>query len=192
MRACVELDARGALRDAVSKEHSHEDLNRFPPSRWQPLSGARHAWPPAWRRRRLPEPRYPVPAGAARPPVPGAPAYVEYGRVANIEVLRSPDRRGSGTTGGGAVVGGVVGGVLGNQIGHGGGRAAATALGAVGGALLGNAIEANNNAPRVHGLSRHGADRQRRLPHLRRAAPPATCAWATACASTTAQIYRGC
>ena len=44
-------------------------------------------------------------------------------------------------TGAGAVIGGIAGGVVGNQIGHGGGRAAATALGIVGGALLGNNVE---------------------------------------------------
>lgn len=95
--------------------------------------------------------RYPYqPAQAASYPYPAAPAqYVEYGRVANIEVLRS-ETGGYGTSGGGAVAGGVIGGVVGNQFGHGGGRAAATALGLVGGALLGNAIEANNNAPRVY------------------------------------------
>src|SRR5688572_9263019 len=43
-------------------------------------------------------------------------------------------------SGGGAVLGGLIGGVLGNQIGHGGGRAAATALGVVGGAMVGNNI----------------------------------------------------
>jgi outer membrane lipoprotein SlyB len=75
--------------------------------------------------------------------------YVEYGHVANIEVLRS-QTAGAGTTGGGAVAGGVLGGVVGNQFGHGSGRAAATALGVVGGALLGNSIEANRNAPRVY------------------------------------------
>lgn len=83
-------------------------------------------------------------------PVAAAPApYVDYGRVVNIEVLQTQSS-GSPTSGGGAVAGGVVGGVLGNQIGHGSGRAAATALGLVGGALLGNAIEANNRAPRVY------------------------------------------
>lgn len=82
-------------------------------------------------------------------PVQAAPAYVEYGRVANIEVLQTQTNTGP-TSGGGAVVGGLVGGVLGNQIGHGSGRAAATALGLVGGALAGNAIEANNRAPRVY------------------------------------------
>lgn len=47
------------------------------------------------------------------------------------------------TTGAGAVIGGVAGGALGNQVGHGSGRAAATVLGVIGGAVLGNAIEGN-------------------------------------------------
>ena len=76
-------------------------------------------------------------------------AYVEYGRIANIEVIRS-ETRGAAPSGGGAVAGGLVGGVVGNQFGHGGGRAAMTALGLVGGALLGNNLEANNNAPRAY------------------------------------------
>lgn len=49
----------------------------------------------------------------------------------------------SGTSGGGAVIGSIVGGLAGNQIGGGSGRAAATALGVIGGALLGNSVEAN-------------------------------------------------
>ena len=95
--------------------------------------------------------RYPYqPAQAAAYPYPAGPAhYVEFGRVANIEVLRSQSG-GYGTSGAGAVTRGVIGGVVGNQFGHGSGRAAATALGLVGGALLGNAVEANNNAPRMH------------------------------------------
>lgn len=44
-------------------------------------------------------------------------------------------------SGAGAVVGGIAGGALGNTIGHGSGRAAATAIGLIGGALLGNNIE---------------------------------------------------
>jgi len=76
-------------------------------------------------------------------------AYAEFGRIANIEVLHSQGPA-YGTTGGGAVAGGVIGGVVGNQFGHGSGRAAATALGVVGGALLGNSIEAQNTAPRVY------------------------------------------
>jgi outer membrane lipoprotein SlyB len=98
-----------------------------------------------------PQPVYQTSRYPYQPPVqqmaPGP--YVEYGRVANIEVIQSQSS-GAPTTGGGAVAGGVVGGVLGNQIGHGSGRAAATALGVVGGALLGNSIEANSNAPRTY------------------------------------------
>lgn len=93
--------------------------------------------------------RYPYQPQAAYPYPAGPSPYVEFGHVANIEVLRS-QTPGYGTSGAGAVTGGVIGGVVGNQFGRGGGRAAATALGVVGGALLGNAIEANNNAPRVY------------------------------------------
>ncbi len=116
--------------------------------------------------------RYPYqPAQAAAYPYPAAPAqYVEYGRVAHIEVLRS-ESGGYGPSGAGAVAGGVIGGVVGNQFGHGGGRAAATAIGLVGGALLGNAVEANNNAPRVQESYRvsiqteNGAYRAFDVPH---------------------------
>ncbi len=93
--------------------------------------------------------RYPYQA-PPQPYVSAAPApYVEYGRVANIEVLRS-QTAGTGTTGGGAVAGGLVGGVVGNQFGRGNGRTAATVLGLVGGALLGNTIESNSNGPRAY------------------------------------------
>jgi len=44
-------------------------------------------------------------------------------------------------TGGGAVLGAIAGGAAGNAIGGGSGRAAATALGVIGGALLGNQVE---------------------------------------------------
>jgi outer membrane lipoprotein SlyB len=64
-------------------------------------------------------------------------------------VLRS-QTPGTGTSGGGAVAGGLVGGVVGNQFGRGNGRTAATVLGLVGGALLGNTIESNNNGPRTY------------------------------------------
>lgn len=93
--------------------------------------------------------RYPYQPAAAPYPYAQPGAYVETGHIANIEVLRS-ETAGYGTSGGGAVAGGVLGGVVGNQFGRGGGRGAATALGVVGGALLGNAIEAQNNAPRVY------------------------------------------
>lgn len=45
------------------------------------------------------------------------------------------------TSGAGALLGGIAGGAAGNAIGDGGGRAAATAIGIIGGALLGNQIE---------------------------------------------------
>jgi outer membrane lipoprotein SlyB len=72
--------------------------------------------------------------------------YVEYGRVNNVEVIRTQDQaKGSGI---GAVLGGVAGAVVGRQIGGGSGRDVATVAGAVGGAVAGNAIEKNraNNA----------------------------------------------
>jgi uncharacterized protein YcfJ len=53
------------------------------------------------------------------------------------------------TSGGGAVIGAIIGGVVGNQIGHGSGRAAATAVGVMGGAVLGNTVEANNQQAQV-------------------------------------------
>ena len=93
-----------------------------------------------------PQPVYQTTTYPYQPP-PGP--YVEYGHIANIEVVESATQ-GAGTSGGGAVAGGLVGGVVGNQFGRGGGRAAATALGIVGGALLGNTIEAQNNGPRVY------------------------------------------
>ena len=55
-------------------------------------------------------------------------------------------------SGAGGLVGALAGGAIGNQIGHGEGRAVATLLGVVGGALLGNQIESNNNAPQVQNM----------------------------------------
>ena len=45
------------------------------------------------------------------------------------------------SSGGGAVIGAIVGGILGNQIGHGMGRAAATGIGAIAGAAVGDNVE---------------------------------------------------
>ena len=90
---------------------------------------------------------YPAQPQAAYPYAAAQAPDVEYGRVVDIEVIQT--RAGGGTSGGGAVAGGAVGGVIGNQFGHGSGRAGATALGIIGGALIGNAIEANNNAARI-------------------------------------------
>ena len=47
-------------------------------------------------------------------------------------------------SGGGALFGAIVGGVLGNTISSGSGRAAATAFGVLGGAAVGNSVEASN------------------------------------------------
>lgn len=71
--------------------------------------------------------------------------YVEYGRVSNVEVLRTPEQA-RPTSGVGAVLGGVAGAAVGSQIGGGSGRTAATVVGAVGGAVAGNAIERNRAA----------------------------------------------
>lgn len=69
--------------------------------------------------------------------------YTEFGRVSNVEVLRTSEPgKGSGL---GAVIGGVAGAVVGRQIGGGSGRDAATVVGAVGGAVAGNAIEKSRN-----------------------------------------------
>jgi uncharacterized protein YcfJ len=52
-------------------------------------------------------------------------------------------------SGGGALVGALIGGALGNSMGGGFGRAAATGLGVVAGAAVGDNIEAANNPPAV-------------------------------------------
>ena len=72
-----------------------------------------------------------VPAAA---PVP---LYVEAGVVRSIEIIATASRNNAG----GAVLGAVIGAVIGHQIGAGGGRALATGAGAIGGAVVGNAIQ---------------------------------------------------
>ncbi|MCB1980299.1 MAG: glycine zipper 2TM domain-containing protein [Burkholderiaceae bacterium] len=61
------------------------------------------------------------------------------------------------TSGGGAVLGAIAGGAAGNAIGKGGGRAAATALGVIGGAVLGNHIEGNGR-PEYQTVQRCGTE----------------------------------
>ena len=79
---------------------------------------------------------YPAPSGA----------YMEYGRVSNIELVQAPQgSTSSGNSTAGTLIGGAVGALLGNQVGGGGGRAAATVLGAVGGAVVGNQIARNRD-----------------------------------------------
>lgn len=123
-------------------------------SRWLRLGGALSAAavlsacvvaPPAYQHSSYPY----QPAPHAYPAQVAPYGSLEYGQVANIDVMRS-ERPGYGTSGGGAVAGGLIGGAVGNQVGHGTGRAAATALGLIGGALLGNAIESQQNGPRAY------------------------------------------
>ena len=61
---------------------------------------------------------------------------------------------GNRTSGAGAVVGAIAGGAAGNAIGKGSGRAAATAIGLIGGAVLGNHIEGNNGQPQYQNVQR--------------------------------------
>jgi len=79
-----------------------------------------------------------------------APTYAQYGRVANVELVKTPSGNiGIGGTGVGAgtVLGGVLGGVLGHQVGGGTGRDVATIAGVVGGAMVGNAMDKNRQQP---------------------------------------------
>jgi outer membrane lipoprotein SlyB len=78
----------------------------------------------------------------------GSGAYVGYGVVQSIEVVRQ-DNSGIGGSGVGAgtILGAVVGGIVGNQVGGGSGKTAATVLGAAGGAYAGNQIEKRNQNP---------------------------------------------
>src|SRR5512133_655084 len=55
-----------------------------------------------------------------------------------VEPGAPPQTAGQRRSLGGAIVGGLAGGILGNQVGGGNGRPAATAIGAVGGALVGD------------------------------------------------------
>jgi outer membrane lipoprotein SlyB len=92
------------------------------------------------------------PAGAVYPSGTPAPiGAIEYGRVANVEVIRTQEPARSGA--GGAIIGGIAGAVLGHQIGGGTGRDLATIAGGVGGAVAGNAIQKNANS-QVHDVYR--------------------------------------
>jgi len=75
---------------------------------------------------------------AASAAVFAASAYAsEPARIVNIDVVQNSHR----ASGGGALLGGIAGGVLGHQIGSGRGNTAATIVGAVGGAAVGNEVE---------------------------------------------------
>ncbi len=54
------------------------------------------------------------------------------------------------TSGGGALLGAIAGGAIGNALGGGAGKALATAAGVVGGAMVGNSVEASGNTQVVN------------------------------------------
>ena len=98
------------------------------------------------------------PAPGANVPTPSMPAnsqgsFVEFGRVSNVEIIRSQEPAPASGPGVGAVIGGIAGAVVGSQIGAGTGRTAATVIGAVGGAVAGNAIEKSRTANPAAGES---------------------------------------
>ncbi|MES2509385.1 MAG: glycine zipper 2TM domain-containing protein [Pseudomonadota bacterium] len=91
---------------------------------------------------------YPVnttsyPSGTVYPTSTAPSAAVEYGRVTNVEVVRT--QAPAGTNAAGTIIGGIAGAVIGHQIGGGSGKDLATVAGAVGGAVAGNAIQRNAN-----------------------------------------------
>jgi outer membrane lipoprotein SlyB len=82
-------------------------------------------------------------------PVVQAPPVCNYcGTVESVQAVKQ-QAEGSG---GGAVAGGLLGGVVGHQMGNGRGRDAMTVIGAIGGALAGNAVEKNVRAETVYTL----------------------------------------
>jgi outer membrane lipoprotein SlyB len=117
----------------------------------------------------VPSPSYagvspaPAPYPSAYPspsPVAAAPVCYSCGSVESVTpVERSTKPAGVGV---GTVAGGVLGAVLGNQIGHGGGRTAATILGAVGGGFAGNAIEGHVRKETVYQVGVRMEDGSRR------------------------------
>jgi len=103
----------------------------------------------------------PAPYPAPAPAVAAAPVCAVCGSVESVTpVERSAKPAGPGV---GAVAGGVLGAVLGNQVGHGGGRTAATILGAVGGGFAGNAIEGHVRKETVYQVGVRMEDGSRRM-----------------------------
>lgn len=70
-------------------------------------------------------------------------------QVCHQEQVVTPGQK----SGAGAVMGGIAGGAIGNQIGDGSGRAVATVIGLVGGAMLGNRLE-SGGAPQTQMVQR--------------------------------------
>lgn len=86
-----------------------------------------------------PAPAKPKAAKPAPAPAPKAAPCDNCGVVVSINVI---EQKGKGS-GVGAIAGGVAGGVLGHQVGDGTGKDVATAVGVIGGAIIGNKIEQN-------------------------------------------------
>lgn len=72
-------------------------------------------------------------------------AAVQSGRVTNVQYIPAANNSGA-TNIAGTLAGGLIGGVAGHQVGGGSGRTAATILGAVGGALVGQTLAQNATA----------------------------------------------
>ncbi len=99
---------------------------------------------------------YPVgtayPAGTTYPTTTAPAAAVEYGRITNVEVVRTQAPAGNNAAG--TIIGGIAGAVIGHQVGRGTGKDLATIAGGVGGAVAGNAIQRNANGGRVSDVYR--------------------------------------
>ena len=87
-----------------------------------------------------------------------------------IESVREIEKTGDGS-GLGAVAGGVAGGLLGRQTGNGRGRDVMTVLGAIGGAVAGNAVEKNVKKVKSYEVSIRFDDGSSRL--ITQSNPPA-------------------
>ena len=117
----------------------------------------------------------PAPGPIPAPMVVAAPVCMSCGAVESVTpVERSTKPAGVGV---GTVAGGVLGAVLGSQVGHGGGRTAATILGAVGGGFAGNAIEGHMRKETVYQVGVRMEDGSRRMVEV--AQPPSVGAQVT-------------
>jgi outer membrane lipoprotein SlyB len=125
------------------------------------------------------------PPTSSYPSSPNQPvAYLEYGRITNVEQINTGATANQGTAG--TIIGGVAGAVIGNQIGSGGGRAAATVLGALGGAVVGNRVDRGRNPPRpVRSIASRCRPTAAPGAPMTWAAP--TCGWVSACGWKTAR-----
>ncbi|MFS2035962.1 glycine zipper 2TM domain-containing protein [Polaromonas sp. CT11-55] len=162
--------AAAPLAAASSSASAADDLAEKPaaaPAKPAPVPAKKVAKP-------TPKPA-PAPSYAGISPAPGpTPAPVAVAAVCHVcgavesvtPVERSTKPAGVGA---GAVAGGVLGAVLGNQIGHGGGRTAATILGAVGGGFAGNAIEGHMRKETVYQVGVRMEDGSQRMVEVARA-----------------------